>query len=124
MKRKVARINGKVFITVSQKCFVKLAFKASSLPYLYISPKDEYIPILNFEVIFSDTDNVFNDEKDLFDYLQKYENECFYYTGKGIEYWVNTEINSYNEYTEIARDYPLSRQQYTTLVKQYCKWAQ
>lgn len=123
MKRKVARINGKAFITVSKKCFVKLAFRSASLPYLYISPKDECIPILNFEVIFSDTDNVFNDEKDLFDYLQKYENECFYYTRKGVEYWVNTEIDSYNEYTEIARDFPLSRQQYTTIIKRYCKWA-
>lgn len=123
MSRQVARIDGNTYISVSKKCFAKLVLNDRALSHLYLSPKHTAIPIIRFYYIAEDEFENFESAEDVLSFLTRYENECFYYTGHGVDYWVDTGIYLYDEYVEIYHDYPSSKLQYTTLVKRYCKWA-
>lgn len=123
MSRQVARIDGNTYITVSKECFAKLVLNNKAIVHLYLSPKHAVIPIFRFYYIAEDEFENFESIEDVIAFLTRYENECFYYTGKGVDYWVDTGRYLYDDYVEIFRDYPISKLHYTTLVKRYCVWA-
>ena len=120
MKREILYIDGEIYMTVSRSCMEKLLAEPESHPYLFVVSKDGLLFPTNIAKIFNQECADYGISISRF--LDHIEGELWYYYA-GVIYLVKTGIDSYNEYYEISRDFPLSKERYTTLVKRYCKWA-
>lgn len=120
MKREIHYIDGEIYMTVSRSCMEKLLSDPEAHSYLFVVSKDGLLFLTNIAQIF---DRQFAEYGiSIPQFLDNIEADLWYYY-VGVIYLVKTGIDSYNEYYEISRDFPLSKERYITLVKRYCKWA-
>jgi len=119
MKKEVIKCNGMVCIRVPKQVIKILLLDKNYSSHLYWSSGSN-IPFLKLDC-FIDYSKL--DMEEISSFVDGLENEALYYCHETVKWWVDTGIESFNEYCEIARDYPISQCRYTTLVKRYCKWA-
>lgn len=119
MEREVVRMNEKILIRIPKKLVKSLGIDKRYSNHLYFSsfkkvPFSKLRPIMGQEI----TDN-----EEFSAYIEEIDNTVWYYYHSKVKWWIETTAKTYDEYYEIARDYVLSTERYTTLVKRYCKWA-
>lgn len=119
MQKEVIKCNDMVCIRVPKQVIKLLLLDKRYSSHLYWS-SGVNIPFLKLDcfIDFSKLDIV-----EISNFIDGLENETRYYCNEIVKWWVDTGIQTYNEYCEIARDYPNSKSRYTTLVKRYCVWA-
>lgn len=118
MKREVVRMNEKTLIRIPKNVAKTLITDDRFLNHLYFSP----VTNKGFFKLWSCMDSQTTDIKEISEYMDRLENSVWYYNHFKVKWWVETTAQSYDEFCEIARDYPISNEWYTTLVKRYCKW--
>lgn len=119
MEREVVRMNGKVLIRIPKNVIKTLIIDKRYSNHLYFSSLNN-IPFLKLRPIMeSDTTDI----EEFSGYIDSIDYSVWFYHHSKAKWWIETTAETYNEYYEIARDYGLSTERYTTLVKRYCKWA-
>lgn len=119
MEREVVSMNGKTFIRIPKNLIKTLIIDKRYSNHLYFSSVN-YIPFLKLWPYMLEE---ITDIEEFPGYIDSLDYSIWYYHHSKVKWWIETTAETYNEYYEISRVYPISTERYTTLVKRYCKWA-
>ena len=118
MEREVVRMNGKTLIRIPKNIVKSLVIDKRYSEHLYFSPNTN-IPFLK---LWPFMEPKTRDIEEFSGYVDSIDNSVWFYHNSKAKWWIETTQESYDRYFEISRDYPISKERYTTLVKRYCNW--
>ena len=119
MEKEVIKMNGKTLIRIPKNVAKALIIDKRYANHLYFSSGD-YVPFLK---LWPFMEPQLTDIEEFSGHIDSLDNSIWFYHHSKVKWWIETTVETYNEYYEISRDYPISTECYTTLVKRYCKWA-